>query len=40
MAWNHKGIEIELSGERFVATFEGKRIASPSLAAAKEGKTE
>jgi hypothetical protein len=36
MSWNHKGIEIELSGASFVAQINGKRVASPSLKAAQK----
>ena len=36
MTWNHLGVEIELSGASFVATCDGKRIASSSLAGIKK----
>ena len=36
MAWEHKGIAIEMSGPNFIAEVNGKRIGKPSLAAAKK----
>ena len=36
MAWEHKGIAIEMSGPKFIAEVNGKRIGKPSLAAAKK----
>ena len=36
MAWEHKGIAIEMSGANFIAEVNGKRIGKPSLAAAKK----
>ena len=36
MSWNHKGIEIELSGASFVAAVDGKRISASSLNGAKK----
>ena len=36
MAWEHKGISIEISGANFVAEFDGKRIVRSSLAATKK----
>ena len=36
MTWIHLGVEIELSGASFVATCDGKRIASSSLAGVKK----
>ena len=34
--WEHKGIAIEMSGPKFIAEVNGKRIGKPSLAAAKK----
>ena len=36
MAWEHRGIAIEMSGPNFIAEVNGKRIGKPSLAAAKK----
>ena len=36
MAWEYKGIAIEMSGANFIAEVNGKRIGKPSLAAAKK----
>ena len=36
MAWEYKGFAIELVGERFTATVEGKHLHSSSLAGAKK----
>lgn len=35
MAWNYKGIEIEMRGEKFYAAMDDTAIVKPSLAAAK-----
>ena len=36
MAWEHRGIAIEMSGPNFIAAFDGKNVVKSSLAAAKK----
>lgn len=36
MAWNHKGVEIEMSGENFCAVLDGKKVRKTSIAAVRK----